>query len=860
MKTQKATSKAMFFSALILLLSFFGCGEDKIIGDTNSSQSTVKTATLAGPPKVSQTDSLNVSISNPGDGYYTMTIVNGGVQGNQITAKIPYTIVTSDDKAFPVANIKVITSEQLKDKVATFVSTSFINVQNKGEIGEVGIQIEATDSKGNKATSEVVKLRFIEHQATDFSLNLNRLNTVALDSVSVPLVDGTTSTNATLVGSLSKSSEKFSFELKALYDDAGTLKPIKSAKVKVQMFKKVGTSEVLLEDFDNSDFKYLSDGTIYKSFVRSITRQDENGRPVYEGFFRIIHKTAKQPEGLTKDYAYYITDTDVKVSIIGANNGTIATPTETLSDKRVAFIAKSGYLDGKNAPGVAINFSATILSTGANAGNFYDQETGGTVQNSATTGSNGQTAYRYYDPSTVFTSVTDKDTAIVQILTKFNEEVSDTAYVRVVKRKFNLDITSPTGTTSAAPLRIVEGNRVASSAKASYSSTQVVSGTNVTFHATLRGGDDTEVGKFYTDATGTTQIPGNIKTTTSNGGTGFLYFDATDLFVDQNLPGDSVVVELWMNSGNVNSDTAYVNVIKKSSLAGKVTTVDFSGPYADDLNTLTPIAQLETFGESYIFVKLTDINGNPVDGKAVNFTTSLGRVEPANILSGSVTVGNLTYQGAARVKFIALQQAGNAVIKASVSQAAGGTLEDSISTQIVSNNNPASIELKVSANELQVKGTGGLETITVQATVKDAGGLPVSEGKNIKFSFDYVPNPTDALIDQPTLFVVGQTHHYNETGIQVTTNNAGLAQVQMTSGNKNGPVAVRACWTDNCGTVFSTYSAIVITSGPPDKIFVGYNKIGQDIGGGLWKTEPSASVVDKFGNPVRDSTAVFFTI
>ncbi|MCC7431110.1 hypothetical protein IT568_09730, partial [bacterium] len=42
--------------------------------------------------------------------------------------------------------------------------------------------------------------------------------------------------------------------------------------------------------------------------------------------------------------------------------------------------------------------------------------------------------------------------------------------------------------------------------------------------------------------------------------------------------------------------------------------------------------------------------------------------------------------------------------------------------------------------------------------------------------------------------------------------------------------------------------------------FVGYNKIGQDIGGGLWKTEPSASVVDKFGNPVRDSTAVFFTI
>lgn len=743
MKTNKFSG--LLLSGLLLSFSLMSCESDKTIGDPGATGgvSELTQIQITGNPSFSGIDSTNVVVStDPTDGTYIFNIVNGFVQGNDVTARVPYTAFTTDGtNTISTKNVEVLLSGA-SDGFApsAFVTSSFVNVQNNGKEGSVSVQIRATDSKGNVKTTKQIKMTFVERQATGFEVSLKRLaqttyigndvNATPLDSVNIPVFDENSSDlDPILMGTLSSTQEKFAIELKVL--DGSDI--LKNAKVEMKRFE-ADSTKLLNNFFSNNSFTYLSDGTIYRPYTSIITTKNSDGRPIYSGVFSVTHKTAKDKTGLTKWYSYNIQDTKVRLRIAEPNPvGTISAPRTILNNQRRAISIGATYVDGNNAKNVAVSFNSRLIGY----------------------------------PNSL------------------------------------------------------------------------------------------NPGKFFTETSGGVAV--NSETTSSNGKTDFLFYDATGLFTDNGITKDTVTVQIFGNSGETFSDTSYFNVIRVQPTPQVATVMNISGPYEFVENAITPLAQVETFVNSYLLVELKNSDGNPVNNKSINFDPVLGSVTPQNILTNKFSWGGENFDGAARVTYTGLQESGTEVITITVNQTDGATLQDSISFSVVSTATPASIGISVSSNEVQVKGTGGTETITVRALVFDAAGQPVIAGQEVEFSFISVPNPNDAINNQPVLFTTtnSQQHHFGEGPITSTTNNAGIAQIQMTSGTENGPISIKASIPSL--NINAGYSQIVITSGPPANIFVGYAGTGENIGGGLWKTEVSASVVDIYDNPVQDSTAVFFT-
>ncbi|KAA3600927.1 MAG: hypothetical protein DWQ06_08895 [Calditrichaeota bacterium] len=732
-------------TGLLLSFSLMGCEGDKAIGEPGASGgiSELTQVQITGNPSFSGVDSTNVVVStDPTDGTYIFNIVNGFVQGNDVTARVPYTAFTTDGtNTISTDNVEVLmTGASEGFAPSAFVTSSFVNVQNNGKEGSVTVQIRATDSKDNVKTTKAIKMSFVERQATGFEVSLKRLaqtnyigndvSATPLDSVNIPVfTENSTDLDPILLGTLSSTQEKFAIELKVL--DGSDI--LSNARVEMKRFDADSTS-LLNNFFSNNSYSYLSDGTIYRPYTSIISKKDSDGRPIYSGVFSVTHKTAKNQTGLTKWYSYNIQDTKVQLKIAEPNPvGTITAPRTILNNQRRAISVGATYVDGDNAKNVAVSFNSKLVGY----------------------------------PNT------------------------------------------------------------------------------------------SNSGKFYTETSGGTAV--NSETTSSNGKTDFLFYDATGVFVDNGITKDTVTVQIYGNSGETFSDTSYFNVVRVQPTPQVATVMNISGPYEFDENSISPLAQVTTFEDSYLLVELRNADGNAVNNKSINFAPVLGSVTPQNVLTESFSWGGENFEGAARVIYTGLQESGTEVITITVNQTDGATLQDSIAFSVVSTATPASIDIDVSSNEVQVKGTGGTETITVQAIVYDGTGQPVTAGQEVEFSFISVPNGNDPLNDQPVLFTTNNSaqHHFGENPITSTTNNAGIANIQMTSGTDNGPISIRASIPS--ANINAGYSQIVITSGPPANIFVGYAPAGENIGGGLWKTEVSASVVDAYDNPVQDSTAVFFT-
>ncbi len=170
-------------------------------------------------------------------------------------------------------------------------------------------------------------------------------------------------------------------------------------------------------------------------------------------------------------------------------------------------------------------------------------------------------------------------------------------------------------------------------------------------------------------------------------------------------------------------------------------------------------------------------------------------------------------------------------------------------TGTVPSGDPVSIFLKDQSSEyIGVRASGSEETARITFVVEDSAGIPIDldHTVNVNFTFGAQPNGGEEI-----------------TPTTVKTNNNGEAVVNLTAGTKAGAVQIIAeIHLSNNKIITSLPVGISIHGGLPDSVhfsiapqylnFAGYNIYGL-------KDVISAYVGDKYANPVRANTAVYFT-
>jgi hypothetical protein len=162
--------------------------------------------------------------------------------------------------------------------------------------------------------------------------------------------------------------------------------------------------------------------------------------------------------------------------------------------------------------------------------------------------------------------------------------------------------------------------------------------------------------------------------------------------------------------------------------------------------------------------------------------------------------------------------------------------------------NPISIYLfSQSTTSIGVRGSGSVETATITFVAVDSSGTPIdlNHSVNVAFSFGEEPNGGEILTPPST-----------------ATNDSGLASVNITSGTKAGTVQIYAQIVLGAKKIYSLPIAIAIFGGLPDILHFSVapaqlNFPGYDIYG--LKDLISAYVGDKYSNPARPGTAVYFS-
>jgi hypothetical protein len=162
--------------------------------------------------------------------------------------------------------------------------------------------------------------------------------------------------------------------------------------------------------------------------------------------------------------------------------------------------------------------------------------------------------------------------------------------------------------------------------------------------------------------------------------------------------------------------------------------------------------------------------------------------------------------------------------------------------------NPVSIYLySQTSTSIGIQGSGSLATATITFVAVDSSGAPIDldHSVNVNFSFGARPNGGEVL--SPST---------------VSTNDSGLASVNITSGTKAGAVQIYAMLVLSGSNIYSKPVAISIFGGLPDQNhfsvapanvnFPGYNIYGLT-------DAISTYVGDKYGNPARPGTSVYFT-
>jgi len=169
------------------------------------------------------------------------------------------------------------------------------------------------------------------------------------------------------------------------------------------------------------------------------------------------------------------------------------------------------------------------------------------------------------------------------------------------------------------------------------------------------------------------------------------------------------------------------------------------------------------------------------------------------------------------------------------------------STTIDPSGNAASIVLKSqSVQSVGIKGSGGQEAVNLVFEVQDANGKPVDPTHQVMLNFRIGSSP-------------GSTEYVFP--LSAKTNSYGVATTTLNSGTKAGVVQVIAEATVAGKLISSQPVAVVITGGLPDAnhFIVACDKLNYPFLGIVGSEIVfSAYVGDKYSNPVRPGTSVYF--
>lgn len=158
----------------------------------------------------------------------------------------------------------------------------------------------------------------------------------------------------------------------------------------------------------------------------------------------------------------------------------------------------------------------------------------------------------------------------------------------------------------------------------------------------------------------------------------------------------------------------------------------------------------------------------------------------------------------------------------------------------------STIQLQAGLSEIEVYGTGGAEQCLLTATCFDEQNRLVGSDRAVTFEITAGPGGGEELLDA------------GWGPLTVLTDEASTATVALISGTKSGTVQVQAS-AESTGA--SRSAMVAITAGPPAYVSVGVdpqNIRGWDVVG---ETATVLAIVsDQYNNPVRDGTAVYFTV
>lgn len=216
-----------------------------------------------------------------------------------------------------------------------------------------------------------------------------------------------------------------------------------------------------------------------------------------------------------------------------------------------------------------------------------------------------------------------------------------------------------------------------------------------------------------------------------------------------------------------------------------------------------------------------------------------GRWDPI----GSIPSTALTVGGQVTVTYYAGSQATTVYLRATMINGSEYDYTE-ISAKLNPNTTVASISLTHNGEDLRVRGVGGIEFSIVTATGYDEFGNTIPDGIPIDFTIGTGPNGGENI----------QNQGYGP--VTVNSNAQGQASVTVNSGTVPGTILLRA----SSGAVLSAVTHLTVNAGPPAHLTVGAtncNMRSWDVVNALNRV--SVNVVDYWGNPVPDSTAVYFS-
>ena len=300
--------------------------------------------------------------------------------------------------------------------------------------------------------------------------------------------------------------------------------------------------------------------------------------------------------------------------------------------------------------------------------------------------------------------------------------------------------------------------------------------------------------------------------------------------------------------GDIQADPFPCEVIFRQT-QGQADNINLSAYLTSGGDPSSPIDELPADGSTSATIRaiVKDANGNPVGGKTVSFSTSIGDI------TGSAQTNS---NGISEAQFSS-SVVGVAEITARV-QIPDGSISESITLRLLPGA-PATVLLRFDPTSMGVKDSGKNQTVTVYAEVKDSKNNSVQDDTKVQFSI--VQSPGGGVAMSPA------------SGTSIPTV-GGIAQCSFSSGTISGVAKIQAEVVEDAqgtplppGSVRSIATELVIFAGPAYMENIADSSTTHltilprrlNIYAGLDTTFLTVSVSDKYFNEVQEGTAIYVT-